>query len=129
MPGSWGYTSGIARSSSSSVANTYDDLLYQRYRELTGEYKFTVPDGNYQVLLKFAEFVSATITGRTMEITLESTEVESSLCIYCAAGRAVAYDRTYTVTVNDGILNITFAKVGAAAYNPMISAIEVRKVP
>ena len=31
--GSWGYVSGLAKSSTTAVAGTVDDLLYQKYRE------------------------------------------------------------------------------------------------
>ena len=54
--GPWGYTAGKAVSSTTAVANTTDDPLYQKYRELAGEYRFQVPNGSYQVTLKFAEF-------------------------------------------------------------------------
>jgi chitinase len=121
--GSWGYVSGVTKSSSTAVSGTVDDLLYQKYRESMTEYKFTVPNGQHQVKLRFAEF-SATAAGRrVMRVTLEGAIVESALDVYALAGKAIALDRTYTATVNDGVLNIGFVKVTG---NPMVSAIEVK---
>ena len=54
--GSWGYTAGSAKSSTKAVAGTIDDPLYQRWRDNPLGYKFTVPNGTYQILLRFADF-------------------------------------------------------------------------
>jgi thermitase len=124
--GSWGYTAGSAKSFTTAVANTKDDLLYQKYRLLAAEYRFTVPNGAYAVTLKFAE-PSVTVAGsRIMRITMEGAVVENALDLYAATGnKAVALDRTYNVTVADGILNIAFARNGGSN-DPVVSAIEVR---
>ena len=74
--GSWGYTGGTAKSTTTAVAGTNDDLLYQKRREAPGEYRFTVPNGTYQVRLKFAEFDVTKAGDRKMTIRLESTTVE-----------------------------------------------------
>jgi chitinase len=123
--GSWGYTAGSARSSTKAVNGTTDDPLYQKYRELAGEYKFTVPNGTYEVRLKWAEFGTTSPTGRIMKITLETTIVESSLSVYSVVGAYTALDRVYTVSVNDGVLNVVFAQNGGSKV-PMISAIQVK---
>ena len=96
------------------MANTTDDLLYQKYRELIGEYKFTVPNGNYQVTLKFAEFAASSSKPRTMDIKLESTQVETNLNVLAQTNnvKAVAFDRAYTITVNDGVFNIVIYQRG-----------------
>ena len=126
--GSWGYTTGTAKSSTTAVANTTDDLLYQKYREIIGEYKFTVPNGNYQVTLKFAEFVASASKPRKMDIKIEGVQVETALDVRAQTGNvnAVAFDRIYTTTVTgDGILNIQFIKSMGSSYSPMVSAIAV----
>ena len=123
--GSWGYSTGSAMSSRSAVGGTTDDVLYQKYRELAGEYKFTVPNGTYRVTLKFAEFSATTAAARAMTITMEGTVVESSLSVFGLVGKAVALDRTYTVSVTDGLLNIAFAKAAGASSTPDVSAIQV----
>ncbi len=121
--GSWGYVGGTAKSSTTAVNGTVDDLLYQKYREGMTEYKSTVPNGQYNVQLRFAEFTQTRAGRRVMKITLEGGVVESALDVYAVAGKATALNRTYTVTVNDGVLNIGFVIVTGS---PMVSAIEVK---
>ena len=58
-----------------------------------------------------------------MKVSLEGAIVDPALDVYALAGKATALDRTYTATVNDGVLNIGFVKVTG---NPMVSAIEVK---
>lgn len=126
--GGWGYVSGTAKSSKTAVNNTVDDLLYQKYREAMTAYQFTVPNGQYEMTLKFAEFVASSSKPRVMKITIEGVVVENTLNVLTLAGKATAFDRTYTTTVTDGVLNIAFAKNGGS-YSPMVSAIEVKSVP
>ncbi|MEJ5199044.1 MAG: malectin domain-containing carbohydrate-binding protein [Anaerolineae bacterium] len=123
--GGWGYVGGSAKSSTLAVASTTDDLLYQKYREGMSAYRFTVPNGTYQVTLRFAEFVTSKAGDRVMRIALEGADVETALDVAAIVGKATALDRTYTVTVTDGILDVTFVKV-SGRYAPMVSAIEVR---
>jgi hypothetical protein len=128
--GSWGYTAGRAYSGKTAVANTTDDVLYQKYRQLVGEYKFTVPNATYEVTLRWAEFAtSASGTSRMMKITMENTVVESGLSVYAMVGPATALDLVYTVPVTDGVLNIAFARNSSASTDPAVSAIRVRKAP
>jgi hypothetical protein len=125
--GSWGYTGGSAKSNSSAIAGTTDDVLYQKYRLLTLEYRFTVPNGNYEVVLKFAEPSVSVVGSRVMRITMEGAVAENALDLYAVAGKNVALDRTYTTAVSDGILNITFARNGGSN-DPIVSAIQaIRK--
>jgi chitinase len=125
--GSWGYTTtnSSAKNSSNPVAGTEDDFLYQKYREKPGEYRFTVPNGTYQVTLKFAEFVATDATSRLMTISLEGVAVDT-FSVWNLAGKNAALDRSYTVTVNDGVLNIGFARAGSASKDPDVSGVEVR---
>jgi hypothetical protein len=124
--GPWGYTTGKAVSSTTAVAGTTDDALYQKYLEIVGEYRFQVPNGAYQVTLKFAEMAVTNATDRRMNITIEGVRVETDFSVWGLVGKAVALDRTYTTTVSDGLLNIAFAKGTSARKSPAINAIEVR---
>ncbi len=126
--GSWGYSTGTASSSSSAVAGTDDDFLYQKYRELVGEYKFTVPNGKYDVQLKLAEFnTKATATSRNMTVTFEAGTLTDTFSVFALAGKATALDKFYySIPVTDGVLNIAFSKAAGASMNPDISAIEVK---
>jgi hypothetical protein len=126
--GGWGHigTSNTIKWSSTAVAGTDDDPLYQRWRDNPGEYRFTVANGTYQVTLKFAEFEVTKITDRQFDIIIEGVQVETAFSIYGQVGRFVALDKTYQVTVTDGLLNIVFVKYGSSRKNPIVSAIEVR---
>ncbi len=123
--GVWGYTGGNAKSSNAAVAGTDEDLLYQRWRENPGEYRFAVPNGTYQVTLKFAEFEVSKASDRVMRVMIEGAQVESALSIYGQVGKAVALDKTYTTTVSDGILNLTFATASGSRKPPVVSAIRI----
>ena len=125
VAGAWGYFSGAAKSTTLAVAGTLDDALYQRWRDNPVEYRFTVPNGAYHVILRFAEFETTRASDRLMQITIEGVTVESALSIYGLVGRATALDRAYAVTVNDGALNISFVRNGGRK-NPAVAAIEIR---
>ncbi len=123
--GGWGYTGGSAKSTKTSVNATVDDLLYQKYREGVSAYRFALPSGAYQVTLRFAEFATSKAGDRVMRITMEGADVETALDVARTVGKATSLDKTYTVTISDGVLEIAFAQVGGR-YAAMVSAIEVR---
>jgi chitinase len=106
------------------VAGTTDDVLYQKYRLLAGEYRFTLPNGTYDVTLKFAEPSVSVVGGRVMKITAEGIVLENKLDIFAMAGKSTALDLTYPVTVTDGVLNLAFARNGGSN-DPIVSAIQV----
>ena len=125
--GSWGYTGGTAKSNTNAVSGTTEDQLYQEYREDPVEYRYTLPNGDYEVTLRFAEFVVNKATDRQMRITIEGIVVEDTLSIYALVGKNAALDRVYQVIVSDGELNVLFAKNGGKK-KPVISAIAVLEV-
>jgi beta-galactosidase len=55
QPGSWGYVGGQARLTHQAIIGTEDDALYQASREGAERYQFDVPDGTYEVILRYAE--------------------------------------------------------------------------
>ena len=122
--GSWGYTGGRAKYSNKAVSGTTEDQLYQYFREDPIEYRYVVPNGTYEVTLRFAEFEVSKASDRQMRITIEGAIVESALSIYGLVGRYAALDKVYQVTVSDGQLNIQFAKAGGKK-KPVVSAVAV----
>lgn len=130
--GSWGYvpvssTSSLTSSTENAIANTTDDPLYQvtRYdKQGNLEYRFTVPNGSYKITLKFSENYTWASNGyRVFNIQLESATVLSNFDIYASAGgKNKAIDKSYTVNVSDGLLNVVLVKV---TQNPSVAAIEV----
>ena len=128
-PGGWGYTGSNrnAYSTTNPITNTTDPILYQTeswFSGPAGEYRFTVPNGNYLVTLKFAEIYSGINPSnpRIFSVTINGNPVITGLNLYATSGLYSATDGTYPVTVNDGDLLIDFIK---GQENPKISAIEI----
>ncbi len=126
--GSWGYTAGTAKSTTTAVAGTTDDALYQKWRSAPWEYKFSVPNGAYEVILRFADFEATNRSTRVMKISIEAVTVENTLNVSALVGNATALEKVYQATVTDGILNIAFVKNGGKL-DPMVAGIQVRQVP
>jgi hypothetical protein len=128
-PGSWGYkgTNRNTYSVAQAITNTPDPVLYQTesyFNPGDGSYRFTVPNGDYKVTLKFAEIYNGItpFNPRVFSVDLEGTRVITDLSLFATSGLYAATDGTYRVTVNDGSLDIDFIK---GEENPKISAIEV----
>lgn len=124
----WGATGGSAKSNSTAVAGTDDDVLFQTWRDNPGSYLFNVPNGTYRVTLRFAEFEATKAGDRVMRITVEGTIQENQLDIYALVGRATALERTYQTTVADGLLQIDFARNGGRR-SPIVAAIAIQPLP
>jgi hypothetical protein len=106
--GSWGYLyKGRVETTSSAIANTDEDRLYQSARRGTNEYRFeNVPNGVYQVELRFAEIKNIGGNKRIFDVTVEDQYVLAAYDIAGRVGTNRADDRTFFVTVDDGQLNI-----------------------
>ena len=126
--GSFGYVgSSSSRSTTSAIAGTTEDPLYQDLRTGMSSYRFDVPDGTYRVDLAFAELVARRAGARVFSVTIEGTTVVASLDIFAAVGRNAALDRSWEVEVTDGRLDIGFiAQRGDA---PIVNGILVTEVP
>jgi hypothetical protein len=120
--GSWGYVGGNTYSITRVIKNSDDQPLYQTEHWGMSAYKFTVPNGDYQVDLHFAEIYCTAINCRIFSISLENTVLVSSLDIYKQVGRDTAYVRSFVVPVRDGTLDIAFTPLVSAA---KISALRV----
>jgi PKD repeat protein len=120
--GSWGNTGGSTYSNSNTIAGTPDPDLYRSERYGNFQYQFTVPDGNYQVTLKFAEIYWDSVGQRVFNVDIEGTRVMSNVDLNALVGKNTIYDRTFAVSVSHGILNINFQTIQD---NAKISAIEV----
>jgi hypothetical protein len=125
--GLWGAVGGQLYTVTSVIANTDDDKLYQSERWGMSEYKFDVPNGQYQIELRFAEIYENAVGRRVFDILIEGSSAAYHLDVFAAAGgRYKAYDRAFIAAVNDGQLNIGFANVVGAA---KISALRVTLLP
>ena len=131
-----GSFSGSEGTSSTNLAigDTEDDVLYQSERYGSPlAYSFPVSDGTYDVTLHFAEIYHTSQTGgsgddagaagevgdRVFDVSVEGQTVLSDYDIYAEAGGLNATNKTYTVEVTDGSLDVSmpasedFAKVSA----------------
>lgn len=120
--GSWGYVGGKMYGTGAAIAGTSDATLYQSERYAMSAYKFDVPNGAYEVALRFAEIYWTRAGGRVFSVQIEGATVLANLDLFSVAGVNVAYNRIFTVNVSDGVLNITFS---ASADSPKVSAIRV----
>jgi non-lysosomal glucosylceramidase len=135
----WGYTiAGTANNVADAIGGTTDDILYDNERwNATLGYEFDgLPNGTYQVTLKFAELwygiagrggVTTGTGSRAFNASIEGTQVLTNFDIFKTAGAAdYAVDETFTVTVTGGVLTINFTQ--GTADNPTIEAIQILRV-
>jgi chitinase len=129
--GTWGYSGGSVASTTSAIANTTDDPLYQEYRLWSSTanpaYRFTVPNGTYSVKLLFMEPTYTAANKRKFDIRIEGTTRTAAYDIYAAAGaRYKAISKTYTVNVTDGLLEIALIRLSGFD-NPLVCGVQVRQ--
>lgn len=106
-----------------AVSGTTDDLLYNYARSNFSAYNIPVANGSYTVKLRFAETYFSASGKRVFDMWLEDTQILNDLDIVATApGKWVAYDRTFSATVTDGILSITAA---ASINNSLLNAIVI----
>jgi len=130
-----------------AIANTDDDALYRT--ELYGgdgqnappNVTADVENGTHEVTLRFAEIYQGVASNdapdsdgpsdgsqendRLFSVTVEGQEVLTDYDIYSEVGPLTATDKTYTVEVTDGTLNVGFA---ATNDNAKLSAISVESL-
>ena len=126
--GSWGYTygsNGGTYTSPNTVTGTNDPLLYQTERWFAttpGSYTFDVPNGPYEVELRFAEIFGRLKGQRVFNVAINGTLVLQNLDIAGTVGNDVALSRTFPVTVTGNQLAISMIPITDSA---KISAIRV----
>ena len=125
----WGHQGSSAHvSTSADILGTLDDPLYQTARVGTAfGYSFTLPNGEYDVVLHAAEIEPAGAGQRVFDVLLEGTTVLDDLDLFVSAGANAAFiSAPYRVTVADGELNVDLA---ASAGEGLLAGLEVRSVP
>ena len=125
MAGSWGYVGGNTYATVDDILGTSDDAIYQaeRWWYGNGKYQFDVPNGSYQVTLRFAEIYYGYSGARKFDVRVQGTTILSNFEVLTAAGgKYRPFDKTVTATVSDGRLVIDLiSRIGS----PKINAIEV----
>ena len=128
-------TGAYANNNIVDVLGTNDDQLYRTERYAKEfSYNIPVPNGNYQVVLHFAEiFHGATGTpsqpgnpgDRVMNVDIEGAPFLSNFDIIAEVGTMTAVQKVANVVVSDGVLDLNFLGV---VDNAKISAIEVLEI-
>jgi hypothetical protein len=119
---------GGTHDSLAPINNTTDDAMYQSERwGYNFGYAFPVSNGQYKVVLHFAEIYWATAGKRVFDVSIEDVKKLDNYDIVAKVGPFTATTETFTVTVTDGMLNINFssAAVDGGIDNAKISAIEI----
>lgn len=119
-----GYTGGNPYSVSHAIANTTAQPLYQACRWGAFNYTFAVPNGSYNVVLKFAEVSRFAPGQREFNVAIDGIPVLTNFDIFAQAGGAyIALDKTFPVTVTTGQIVVQFSNGAADA--PMVNAIDI----
>jgi hypothetical protein len=125
--GAWGYTNGRSSrmDTGRAIAGTDDDRLYQTTRGNPLEYRFdAVPDGMYEVELRFAETNGRRPGRRLADVVVEQSLVVERHDISAEVGTFVADRHTVLVPVTDGQLNVRFVERTGFG-RPIVSALRV----
>lgn len=122
----YGYNVGTIYSSQDAITGTGNEPLFQteRWNNSTTEdltYSFSVPNGNYQVNLHFANRV-ATVGTHVFDINIENKLVYDNLDITDEAGVNTALVKTFNTVISDGVISISLMR---ELRNPKINAIEI----
>ena len=120
------FTGGTAWSTAKGISNTTMPQLYQSCRYGNMYYPIAVPNGTYNVTLKFAEISLSSVGQRVFNVQINGVPVLSNFDIVAAVGAPyVAVDKTFSATVTNGVLMLGFNS--GSANLPLINAIEVVK--
>ncbi|RYY88350.1 MAG: choice-of-anchor D domain-containing protein [Chitinophagaceae bacterium] len=122
------FTNGAVAQTTAAINGTTDDALYQtEHWGGSFSYNFPVSNGQYKVVLHFAEFTYTTIGRRIFDVSMEGVKKLDNYDIMAKVGAYTATTETITVNVTDGALNIIFSSLpadGGKNY-AKVSAIEV----
>jgi hypothetical protein len=120
------FSGGFTGSTTSAIANTSDDALYQRWRQGTSfSYDVPIDNGVYDVRLQFQEPTFTQSGQRRFDVRAEGTNIATNLDLFArAGGRLRAFDLNAPVRVSDGTLNIELV---ASLSTALVSAIRISK--
>ena len=114
---------GMNAVSDAPVEGTEEDAVYQTCRYGVSGYRLAVPNGTYEVTLKFCEIAHTEPGRRVFGVSVQGERLMDQLDLVAIAGRHVAHDRTAQgVRVENEELVIDFHTV---TEYPLISAIVI----
>lgn len=133
--GSWGWVGTTSELQASGtirrtgqVMPTPEAYLYQtiRYGANGFEYRAELPNGLYDLQLRFSEPTYSSSGLRVFHVDVEGQRVVQNLDIYAKVGRNEAYDVDVGMSICDSVLSINLVKNSSAG--PVISALAARQV-
>ncbi|MGH7739646.1 MAG: malectin domain-containing carbohydrate-binding protein, partial [bacterium] len=123
--GGFGYvTAGTTATTGTAITGSgAQQAIYQTERyAATLEYKFTVPNGLYQVTLKNVEQYWTSAGSRVFNVALNGVTVLNNLDIYAQVGEFAADDHSFAVSVTGGVIDIVET---ASADNAELTGVEI----
>ena len=115
IAGGWGYTNNRSSrlTTDRAIAGTDDDLLLRTARNNPVEYRFDgVPDGVYEIDVRFAEINGRRPNRRVFDVAAETQFVLALHDISGEVGTFAGDQHTVFVTVTDGQLNLRLGERG-----------------
>lgn len=120
----WPQTTKDIYGSTRTISGTTLQDLYNAERWGVFNYAIPVSSGTYTVKFYFTELFHNSVGKRVFNVDLESTRVLANFDILANVPKFTALERTFTVNVTDGVMNINFLPV---VDNAKITAIEISK--
>ena len=130
--GGWGYVKGTPRQYSGSnrksleIFGTDEDPLYQTFLQGVESYKFDVPDGNYEIEIRLADYPLDKIGMRVFNVDVNGTRAFENLDLVKDYGVRRAVDRVIqTQAVGSKGVEIVFEPVEGES---ILSAVRIKKL-
>jgi hypothetical protein len=129
------FATSLARTIVKPIAGTTNDAIYQSERYAIApnrnlNYAIPVSNGQYKVVLHFAELYHTSVGKRVFDVVIENKKVLDNYDIVKSVGANTADVKTFTANVTDGAVNLSFmglTSIGAIGV-PKVSAIEIIKM-
>ncbi len=116
-----GFTTSKTAFSSATIAGTSDPTLYQSYRYGNHfSYNFILPNGDYNVTLKFAETQKTQLGQRVFNVAVNGSTVLTNFDVLSEVSPNTALNKTFPIKVTNNNIRIDFS---ADIDKAMISAI------
>lgn len=118
------YSGGRTWSAPNPIWNTTSLAVYQTCRWGAFTYTLPVPNGSYNVILKFAEISRFGRGVRQFNVAINGDPVLTNFDIFAKAGGAfIALDQIFPVTISNGQVVIQFSN--GRADSPLVNAIDI----
>jgi hypothetical protein len=119
----------VPQSTTQPISGTSEQKLFQDQRVDPYAYRFDgVPNGVYEVELKFAEFDNLGPGGRVFDVVVENDLVLPALDVFYEVGRYTASNKTFFLEVADGRADVRLIP-RAGFEKPVINGLRITHRP